>query len=65
MSHSVWIILADGSLLVGWIPASLAKAVLHREPLREKDTFRMVIDPKHGISEDTLLDVRDVLVQMT
>ncbi len=64
MRYSVWIILADGSILDGWIPTSQANAVLSGRRLRERDTFRMVIDPKYGIGEDILLEVRDVLVKV-
>lgn len=64
MRHAVWVILTDGSILEGWMPTSQLKMALRGERVQEWDTFRMVIDKRHGIQEDTLFDIKDILVEL-
>lgn len=61
----VWILCADGRIFEGWVyPRTLR--VLHRGNARgdSQQDIELVVDAKHGVPSDQILQVQDILARV-
>ena len=53
----VWILCTDGRILQGWIPARILRGVPQTD-------FQLIVDEKHQIPLDKILEIQDLLVKI-